>query len=31
LHGSYCGGHGNPSCYQTRKITAKPFRFVQPK
>jgi hypothetical protein len=30
LHGGYCGGHGNPSCYRTRTITAKPFRFVQP-
>jgi hypothetical protein len=31
LHGSFCGGYGNPSCYKVRKITAKPFRFVEPK
>jgi hypothetical protein len=31
LHGSYCGGHGNPSCYKERRITAKPFKFVEPK
>jgi hypothetical protein len=31
LHGSYCGGHGNPSCYKEHRITAKPFKFVEPK
>jgi hypothetical protein len=31
LHGSYCGGHGNPSCYKEHRITTKPFKFVEPK
>jgi hypothetical protein len=31
LHGSYCGGHGNPSCYKEHRITARPFKFVEPK
>jgi hypothetical protein len=31
LHGTYCGGHGNPSCYKTRRITAKTFAFKEPK
>jgi hypothetical protein len=31
LHGTYCGGHGNPSCYKTRRITAKRFEFKEPK
>ena len=30
LHGSYCGGHGNPSCEKTRRITSEPFKFEQP-
>jgi hypothetical protein len=30
LHGSYCGGHGNPSCEKTRRITSEPFKFGQP-
>jgi hypothetical protein len=30
LHGSYCGGHGNPSCVKERPITAKPFGFEMP-
>jgi hypothetical protein len=30
LHGSYCGGHGNPSCYKSRRITGRKFRFTQP-
>jgi hypothetical protein len=30
LHGGYCGGHGNPSCYKTRRITAKKFEIKQP-
>jgi hypothetical protein len=30
LHGSYCGGHGNPSCVKERRITAKPFGFEMP-
>jgi hypothetical protein len=30
LHGSYCGGHGNPSCYRDRRITFAPFEFKQP-
>lgn len=31
LHGSYCGGHGNPSCHKEHRITAKPFKFVESK
>jgi hypothetical protein len=31
LHGSYCGGHGSPSCVKERRITAKPFGFEMPK
>jgi len=31
LHGSYCGGSGNPSCYKEHKITGKPFVFKEPK
>ena len=31
LHGSYCGGHGNPSCIKEHRITAKPFEFKMPK
>jgi hypothetical protein len=31
LHGSHCGGHGNPSCYKEHRITATPFKFVEPK
>jgi len=31
LHGGYCGGHGNPSCYKSRRITAKKFEFKEPK
>jgi hypothetical protein len=30
LHGSYCGGHGNPSCFKSRRITGKKFEFKQP-
>jgi hypothetical protein len=30
LHGSFCGRSGNPSCYKTRRITAKPFAFKEP-
>ena len=30
LHGSYCGGHGNPSCEKTHRITSEPFKFTQP-
>jgi hypothetical protein len=30
LHGGYCGGHGNPSCYKEHRMTAKPFKFVMP-
>jgi hypothetical protein len=30
LHGGYCGGHGNPSCYKTRRITPRPFEFKMP-
>ena len=30
LHGGYCGGHGNPSCIKTQRITAKPFEFKMP-
>jgi hypothetical protein len=31
LHGSYCGGHGNPSCIKAHRITAKPFGVEMPK
>jgi hypothetical protein len=31
LHGSHCGGHGNPSCIKEHRITAKPFGFEIPK
>jgi hypothetical protein len=31
LHGSYCGGHGNPSCFKEQRITDKPFVFREPK
>jgi len=31
LHGSYCGGHGNPSCIKTHRVTGRPFEFEQPK
>ena len=31
LHGTYCGGHGNPSCPKEHTITAKPFVFREPK
>lgn len=30
LHGSYCGGHGNPSCEKTHRITDEPFKFILP-
>lgn len=30
LHGSYCGGFGNPSCFKSRRITGKKFEFIQP-
>ena len=30
LHGSFCGRSGNPSCYKTRRISAKPFVFKEP-
>jgi hypothetical protein len=30
LHGTYCGGHGNPSCYKTRRITGKTFALKEP-
>jgi len=29
-HGSYCGGHGNPSCEKTQRITSEPIKFEQP-
>jgi hypothetical protein len=31
LHGTYCGGHGNPSCPREHTITATPFQFREPK
>jgi hypothetical protein len=31
LHGGYCGGHGNPSCIKTHRITSQPFKFTMPK
>jgi hypothetical protein len=30
LHGSYCGGSGNPSCFKAQRITGKPFEFKEP-
>jgi hypothetical protein len=30
LHGSYCGGHGNPSCVKQKRISAAPFEFKLP-
>lgn len=30
LHGSYCGGHGNPSCEKTHRITSEPIKFTHP-
>jgi hypothetical protein len=30
LHGGYCGGHGNPSCFREHRITATPFEFKMP-
>lgn len=30
LHGMYCGRSGVPSCYKTRRITAKPFQIKEP-
>jgi hypothetical protein len=30
LHGTYCGGPGNPSCYKSRRITAKKFAIKEP-
>lgn len=30
LHGSYCGGHGNPSCEKTHRITDEPFKYTLP-
>ena len=30
MHGGYCGGHGNPSCIKTHRITGQPFKFVMP-
>lgn len=30
LHGAYCGGHGNPSCIKTHRITSQPFEFAMP-
>lgn len=30
LHGGFCGGHGNPSCYKVRAITTRPFAFTMP-
>jgi len=26
LHGGYCGGHGNPSCIKSHRITSQPFK-----
>jgi hypothetical protein len=31
LHGAYCGGSGNPSCFKEHRITDKPFAFKEPK
>jgi len=30
LHGGYCGGHGSPSCFKEKGITATPFAFKMP-
>ncbi len=30
LHGGYCGGHGPPSCFKEKRITAAPFAFKMP-
>jgi hypothetical protein len=30
LHGGYCGGHGNPSCMRTHRVTTRPFGFAMP-
>lgn len=30
LHGAYCGGAGNPSCFKEQRITGKPFAFKEP-
>lgn len=30
LHGGYCGGHGSPSCFREKRITARPFAFRMP-
>jgi hypothetical protein len=30
LHGGYCGGHGSPSCFKDKAITATPFEFKMP-
>ncbi|MBR0719518.1 hypothetical protein [Bradyrhizobium liaoningense] len=30
LHGGHCGGHGSPSCYKEKGITATPFEFKMP-
>jgi hypothetical protein len=31
LHGAFCGGHGTPSCFKKKRITAKPFEFKMPR
>ena len=31
LHGGCCGGHGNPSCIKSHRITSQPFKFTMPK
>jgi hypothetical protein len=31
LHGAFCGGHGTPSCFKEKRITAKPFEFKMPR
>jgi hypothetical protein len=30
LHGSDCGGHGSPSCFKEKRMTATPFAFKTP-
>jgi hypothetical protein len=30
LHGSFCGHSGNPSCYKSRRISARKFEFREP-